>query len=60
MMNGKRERNRNSHSWFYIGFLKTIEIKLRSAAISSFDVQRWTFDVGRSSFNKHSKDHLNP
>jgi hypothetical protein len=32
-----------------IGFLKTTEIKLRSAATSLFDVQCWMFDVRRSS-----------
>jgi hypothetical protein len=41
------EKNRNIHSTFDIGYLK---IKLRSGATSSFDVQRWTFDVRRSSF----------
>jgi hypothetical protein len=41
---------------FDIGYLKTNEIKLRSGATSLFDVQRWTFDVGRSSF----KTTLNP
>jgi len=30
-------------------FLKPMKVKLRSAATSLFDVQRWTFDVGRSS-----------
>jgi len=30
--------------------LKTNEIKLRSGATSLFDVQRWKFDVRRSSF----------
>ena len=30
---------------FDIGFLTTIDIKLRSEATSLFDVQRWTFDV---------------
>jgi hypothetical protein len=30
-------------------FLKTNEIKLRSGATSLFDVQRWTFEVRRSS-----------
>ncbi|MBC8247939.1 MAG: hypothetical protein H8E81_10160 [Deltaproteobacteria bacterium] len=30
-------------------FLKTNEIKLQSEATSLFDVQRWTFDVRRSS-----------
>ena len=47
------EKNKNSHSRFDIGFLKTNEIKLRSGATSLFDVQRWTFDVQpvrRSSF----------
>ena len=44
------KRNRNSQSGFEIGFFKTNEIKLRSAATSLFDVQRWTFDVGCSSF----------
>ena len=34
---------------FDIVFLKTIKIKLLSAATSLFDVQRWTFDVRRSS-----------
>ena len=29
---------------------ETNEIKLRSEATSLFDVQRWTLDVGRSSF----------
>jgi len=32
-----------------IGFMKTNGIKLRSAATSLFDVQRWMFDVRRSS-----------
>jgi len=31
-------------------FLKTTENKLWSGATSLFDVQRWTFDVRRSSF----------
>jgi hypothetical protein len=43
-------RNKNSHSMFDIGFLKTNEIKLLSGATSLFDVQRWTFDVRCSSF----------
>jgi len=30
--------------------IKMAKIKLRSEATSLFDVQRWTFDVGRSSF----------
>ena len=29
---------------------ETNEIKLRSEATSLFDVQRWAFNVGRSSF----------
>ena len=33
-------------------FLKAIEIILRSAATSLFDVQRWMFDVRRSALNK--------
>jgi len=37
---------------FDIGFLKTIEIKLRSAATSLFDVGRSMFDVRRSSLKK--------
>jgi hypothetical protein len=41
---------KNIHSRFDIGFLETSEIVLRSEATSLFDVQRWTFDVGRSSF----------
>jgi len=44
--------NRHSHSRCGIGFLKAIEIILRGAATSLFDVQRWTFDVRRSSFKK--------
>jgi hypothetical protein len=44
-LNRKKWRNKNSHSRFDIGFLKTNEIKLRSEATSLFDVQRWTFDV---------------
>ena len=43
------EKNRNIHSTFDIGYLK---IKLRSGATSSFDVQRWTFDVQRSFFKQ--------
>jgi len=39
------ERNRNRHSKFDIGFMKTNKIKLQSGATSLFDVQRWTFDV---------------
>ena len=35
---------------FDIGYLKKNEFKLRSEATSLFDVQSWTFDVGRSSF----------
>jgi hypothetical protein len=35
---------------FDIEFLKINEIILRSGATSLFDVQRWTFDVGRSAF----------
>ena len=35
---------------FDIRYLKTNYIKYRSGAISLFDVQRWTFDVQRSSF----------
>ena len=31
-------------------FLKSNEIPLRRGATSLFDVQRWTFDVRRSSF----------
>jgi hypothetical protein len=31
--------------------MKANGIKLRSEATSLFDVQRWMFDVGRSSFN---------
>jgi len=42
--------NRNSHSKFAIGLLKTNEIQLLSAATSLFDVQRWTLNVQRSSF----------
>ena len=41
---------------FDIGFMKTNEIKLPSAATSLFDVRRWTFDVGRSSFKPISVD----
>jgi len=44
------KRNRNNHSGFDIGYLKTDEIKLQSAATSLFDVQRWTFNVRCSSF----------
>jgi len=55
------KRNRNSHSSFDIGFLKTNEIKLRSGTTSLFDVERWTFDVGCSicsMFDVHlSKQH---
>jgi hypothetical protein len=36
--------------------IKTANTKLRSGATSLFDVQRWTFDVGRSYF----KTTLNP
>jgi len=39
------KRDRNSHSRFDIGFLKTNVIKMRSKATSLFDVQRWMFDV---------------
>ena len=46
----RAEKTRSSHYRFDIGFLKTNEIKLRSGATSIFDVQRWTFDVRRSSF----------
>jgi hypothetical protein len=44
------KRDRNRHSGFDIGFMKTNEFKLRSVATSLFDVRRWTFDVGRSFF----------
>jgi len=46
----EKKKNTNSHSRFDIGYLTTNEIRLRSAATSLFDVQRWTFDVRRSSF----------
>ena len=36
--------------------MKTNEIKLPSAATSLFDVRRWTFDVGRSSFKPIAVD----
>ena len=39
------KRDRNSHSRFDIGFLKTNLIKMSSKATSLFDVQRWMFDV---------------
>jgi hypothetical protein len=45
------EKNRNSHSRFDIGFMQTNEIKLRSGAISFFDVRLSMFDV-RVSYNK--------
>jgi hypothetical protein len=32
-------------------FFYSISNNLRSGATSLFDVRRWTFDVGRSSFN---------
>jgi hypothetical protein len=38
------------HISFDIGFTKLEQIKLWSGATSLFDVQRWTFDVGCSSF----------
>jgi hypothetical protein len=46
-------RNDLKKSW-KVGdsMLKTNEIKLRSGATSLFDVQRWTFDVRRSSLKK--------
>ncbi len=37
------------HGWTLF-FFKTNGIKFQSAATSLFDVQRWTFDVRRSSF----------
>jgi hypothetical protein len=43
---------------FGIGCLKINEFKSRSGATSLFDVQRWTFDVRRSSF-KNRLESLN-
>jgi hypothetical protein len=37
-----------------LDFLKTNEIKSQSGATSLFDVQRWTFDVRRSSLETGS------
>jgi len=39
-----------------IDCVKTNGIKLPSEATSLFDVQRWTFDVGRSSFKPTQYD----
>jgi hypothetical protein len=44
----KKQKESFKVSRFDIGFIKTNEIKLRSGATSSFDVRRWTFNVGCS------------